>query len=325
MKITQQIDPVPLEPTPNPPAQGESGLTRGRRPEWLRVKLNQNDDYWRLKQLMRDKTLHTVCEEALCPNLGECWGRGTATFLLLGDICTRSCRFCNVKTGRPLPLDEEEPLRVAQSVREMNLRHAVLTSVDRDDQPDGGAHIFANAIREIRRLQPGCTVEVLIPDFEGDRDALALVMDAHPEILNHNTETVPRLSKRVRPQARPERSLAVLRMAKELDPQALTKSGVMVGLGERWDELLQVMDDLRGVAVDILTIGQYLQPTRHHLPIERYYDPAEFEQLAEAAYARGFQWVESGPLVRSSYHADGQARIVTRRIEDDARFTRATQ
>jgi lipoic acid synthetase len=228
----------------------------------------------------------------------------------MGDICTRACRFCNVKTGRPLPLDEDEPRRVAESVREMKLRHAVLTSVDRDDQPDGGAHIFANAITEIRRLVPGCTIEVLIPDFKADPQALKLVMDSGPEILNHNTETVPRLSRHVRPQARPERSLAVLRMAKEMDPRSLTKTGVMVGLGETWDELLEVMDVLRTVQVDILTIGQYLQPTKAHLPIERYYHPDEFARLAEEGYARGFKWVESGPLVRSSYHADGQARII---------------
>ena len=302
------IDPAPIEA--NSSAQVAPDSARGRRPEWLRVKLNQNEQYWRLKALMRGESLHTVCEEAMCPNLGECWGRGTATFLLMGDICTRSCRFCNVKTGKPLPLDEEEPNRVAESVREMNLRHAVLTSVDRDDQPDGGAHIFANTIREIRRRQPGCTIEALIPDFKGSREALALVMDAHPEILNHNTETVPRLSRWARPQARPERSLEVLRMAKELDPDALTKSGVMVGLGETREELLELMDSLRTVEVDILTIGQYLQPTKEHLPIARFYHPDEFRELADEGYARGFRWVESAPLVRSSYHADGQARMV---------------
>jgi len=284
--------------------------TAGRRPDWLRVKLHQNESYWEIKKLMRGQTLHTVCEEAFCPNLGECWSRGTATFLLMGDICTRSCRFCNVKSGKPLPLDEDEPRRIAESVHRMALRHVVLTSVDRDDQPDGGAHIFANAIREIRGLLPTCTIEVLIPDFKADPEALRLVMDAHPEILNHNTETVPRLSRTVRPQARPERSLAVLRMAKEMDPIALTKSGVMVGLGETWDELLEVMDSLRAVDVDILTIGQYLQPTKDHLPVERWYHPDEFDQLAEEAYSRGFKWVESAPLVRSSYHADGQARII---------------
>ena len=312
------IDPIPLEPQTKPPVRRErlheEQLTSGRKPEWLRIKLSQNDEYWRLKSLMRTQTLHTVCEEAFCPNLGECWSRGTATFLLMGDICTRSCKFCNVKSGKPLPLDEDEPRRVAESVREMALRHVVLTSVDRDDQPDGGAHIFADAIREIRALQPGCTIEVLIPDFKADPDALKLVMDARPEILNHNTETVPRLSRWVRPQARPERSLAVLRMAKEMNPAGLTKSGFMVGLGETWDEILQVMDDLRTVDVDILTIGQYLQPSKNHLPIQRYYHPDEFVALADEGRQRGFKWVESAPLVRSSYHADGQARIIPERI-----------
>jgi lipoyl synthase len=308
-----KIDPIPLELEPASTAVEAEGLTRGRRPEWLRVKIRANDEYWKLKRLMRGQTLHTVCEEALCPNLGECWARGTATFLLMGDICTRSCRFCNIKTGRPLPLDEDEPRRVAESVREMRLRHAVLTSVDRDELPDGGAHIFANTIREIRRLQPGCTIEVLIPDFRAKREALQMVMDARPEILNHNTETVPRLYRRVRPQARYEWSLSVLKMAKEMDRAALTKTGVMVGLGETWSELLQVMDDLRSVDVDIFTIGQYLQPSKEFLPIDRYYHPDEFARLAEEGHARGFKWVESGPLVRSSYHADGQARIITPR------------
>jgi lipoic acid synthetase len=320
MQSNVVIDPVPLKiPPAFPVHEGrrarvtEAEPTPGRRPEWLRVKLTQNEEYWRLKSLMRTQTLHTVCEEAFCPNLGECWSRGTATFLLMGDICTRSCRFCNVKTGKPLPLDEGEPLRVAESVWAMNLRHVVLTSVDRDDQPDGGAHIFANAIREIRAMQPGCTIEVLIPDFKADPDALRLVLDARPEILNHNTETVPRLSRWVRPQAKPERSLAVLRMAKEMNPVGLTKSGLMVGLGETWDEVLQVLDDLRRVDVDILTVGQYLQPSKNHLPIQRYYHPDEFVALADEANRRGFKWVESAPLVRSSYHADGQARIIETR------------
>jgi lipoyl synthase len=313
MRSNVTIDPVPIELSPSPPETAEAELTRGRRPDWLRVKISQNDEYWKLKRLMRGQTLHTVCEEALCPNLGECWGRGTATFLLMGDICTRSCRFCNIKTGRPLPLDEAEPRRVAESVRQMNLRHAVLTSVDRDELPDGGAHIFANTIREIRRSQPGCTIEVLIPDFRANREALQMVMDARPEILNHNVETVPRLYRRVRPQAKYPWSLSVLRMAKEMDPHSLTKTGFMVGLGEQWDEMLRVMGDLRQVDVDILTIGQYLQPTKNHLPIERYYHPDEFGKLAEEGHSRGFKWVESGPLVRSSYHADGQARMITPR------------
>lgn len=312
MRTNIVIDPPPVEQL-KPRARRErlhEEQPAGRKPEWLRIKLSQNDEYWRLKSLMRGQTLHTVCEEAFCPNLGECWSRGTATFLLMGDICTRACKFCNIQSGKPLPLDEDEPRRVAESVAQMNLRHVVLTSVDRDDQPDGGAHIFANTIREIRARVPGCTIEVLIPDFKGEREALKIVMDEHPEILNHNTETVPRLSRWVRPQARHERSLTVLRMAKELDPAALTKSGLMVGLGEEWDEILAVMDDLRGVDVDILTIGQYLQPSKQHLPVMRYYHPDEFKLLAEEGYARGFKWVESGPLVRSSYHADGQARII---------------
>ena len=303
-------EPTPIELDPNPPRHNwrEAHLTPGRRPPWLRVKAPVTENYLRLKHLMRNHHLHTVCEEALCPNIGECWGRGTATFLLLGDICTRSCGFCKIRTGKPDPVDWDEPRRVAETVEMMNLRHAVLTSVTRDDLPDGGATIFAMTIREIRQRLPNCTVEVLIPDFKGDRDALKIVMDEHPDILNHNVETVPRLYRRVRPQAKYERSLRVLEWAKEMDPNVTTKSGIMVGLGERWDEILAVMDDLRAVGCDILTIGQYLQPSRYHLPIERYYTPEEFERLKEEGLARGFKWVESGPLVRSSYHADEQVR-----------------
>lgn len=282
-------------------------MTRGRRPPWLRVRMQHTPDYRRIKQLVHGRSLHTVCEEAGCPNIGECWGRGTATFLLMGDICTRSCGFCKIKTGRPAPLDPDEPRRVAETVRTMGLRHAVLTSVNRDDQPDGGAWVFAETIRWIRKLVPGCTIEVLIPDFRGDWEALRTVMEARPEILNHNVETVPRLYRTVRPQAKYPRSLELLRRAKEMAPDGLTKSGIMVGLGEEWDELLQVMDDLRANGVDILTIGQYLQPSRFHLPIARYYTPAEFEELRQEAIARGFRWVESGPLVRSSYHAEQAA------------------
>jgi len=263
---------------------------------------------------MRAKNLHTVCEEAMCPNLGHCWERGTATFLLLGDICTRSCGFCHIKTGRPTWLDELEPERVADAVARMNLRHAVLTSVNRDELPDGGARIFARSIELIHERVPGCSVEVLIPDFKGDRDALKMVMDARPEILNHNVETVPRLYRTVRPQAIYERSLGVLYMAKELDPAAVTKSGIMVGLGETSDEVLQVMRDLRDQDVDILTVGQYLRPTRNHLPIMRYWHPDEFARLHDEGMAMGFQWVESGPLVRSSYHADGQAEALVPRV-----------
>ncbi len=304
-------DRIPIELHPNPPRHNwhQPHLTPGRRPEWLRVKAPVTPNYVHLKQLMRGHRLHTVCEEAFCPNIGECWGRGTATFLLLGDICTRSCGFCKIKTGKPNPVDWEEPVRVAETVEMMGLRHAVLTSVNRDDLPDGGATIFAMTIREIRKRLPHCTVEVLIPDFQGDRDALQIVMDARPEILNHNVETVPRLYRRVRPQAKYERSLQVIKWAKEMVPHVYTKSGIMVGLGERWDEILQVMDDLRAVDCDILTIGQYLQPSRYHLPIERYYTPEEFARLKEEGLARGFKWVESGPLVRSSYHADEQARL----------------
>jgi lipoic acid synthetase len=284
----------------------------------LRVKAPANDKVNELRGLFRGKHLNTVCEEAMCPNLGECWGRGTATFLLMGDTCTRSCGFCKIKTGRPAPLDPDEPRRVGESVRAMGLRHAVLTSVNRDELPDGGAWVFAESLHWIHQLVPGCTVEVLIPDFKGDEAALRTVMDAQPEILNHNTETVPRLYRTVRPQAKYERSLMVLKRAKEMDPEALTKTGIMVGINETWDEILQVMDDLRAHDVDIMTIGQYLQPSRFHLPIERYYTPDEFERLKEEGLKRGFRWMESGPLVRSSYHADGQAHLSPRKrkIED---------
>ncbi len=308
---------TPIEIDPSPPRHNwqEPQLTTGRRPEWLRVRPAESPNYQRLYDLMRGQKLHTVCEEAGCPNLGECWGRGTATFLLLGDTCTRSCGFCKIKTGRPTKVDILEPLRVARSVETMHLRHVVLTSVNRDELPDGGAFIFAATMRKIRERVPGCTIEVLIPDFMGDDKALQTVMDARPEILNHNTETVPRLYRRVRPQAKYERSLTVLRRAKEMDPGALTKSGIMVGLGERWDEVIEVLEGLRSVDTDILTIGQYLQPSRFHLPIERYYTPAEFDELRRLGEAMGFKWVESGPLVRSSYHADGQARLTVRHRE----------
>ncbi|MGC8877822.1 MAG: lipoyl synthase [Anaerolineae bacterium] len=278
-----------------------------RKPEWLRVRMPSGETYQRVRQLMRSKALHTVCEEAMCPNIGECWGRGTATFLLLGDVCTRSCAFCNIRTGRPGPLDEDEPLRVAQAVRAMNLKHAVLTSVNRDELPDGGAHIFARSIELIHAMVPGCTVEVLIPDFKGSQVALQMVMDARPEVLNHNVETVPRLYRTIRPQAIYERSLHVLQMAKEMMPQTTTKSGIMVGLGETWEEVIQVMRDLRAHQVDVLTIGQYLRPSAHNVPVVRYWTPEEFRLLQAEGIALGFKWVESAPLVRSSYHADVQA------------------
>jgi lipoic acid synthetase len=279
-----------------------------RRPPWIRVRAPEGESYHWLKRLMRAKDLHTVCEEAHCPNVGECWGNRTATFLILGDTCTRNCHFCDVKTGRPGPLDPEEPERVAQAVQAMNLRHAVITSVDRDDLADGGASVFAAVIQRIRELQPGCTVEVLIPDFRGEIEPLRTVIDARPEILNHNIETVPRLFSTIQPQCRYEWSLRVLRNAKRLWSGAVTKSGVMVGLGETVDEVLEVMHDLRRVDVDILTIGQYLQPSRQHAPIVRYYEPEEFATFEERGYEMGFRWVESAPLVRSSYNAEAQAR-----------------
>lgn len=281
-----------------------------RHPPWLRVRIPAGETYQWLRQLMRQAALHTVCEEANCPNIGECWSRRTATFLIMGDTCTRNCRFCNVRTGRPAPLDPNEPERIAQVVEEMGLRHAVVTSVDRDDLPDGGASHFAAVIRAIRARRPECTVEVLIPDFRGRVEPLKVVMDEHPDILNHNVETVPRLFRTVQPQCRYEWSLAVLENAKRLWPQAVTKSGLMVGLGESADEVLEVMSDLRRVEVDILTIGQYLQPTREHLPVARYYTPEEFDFFRERGYEMGFRWVASAPLVRSSYNAEEQARAL---------------
>jgi lipoyl synthase len=281
-----------------------------RKPPWLKVRFPGGENYMRLKSIMREGGLHTVCEEAHCPNIGECWEAGTATFMILGDTCTRACGFCAVKTGRPGALDRLEPMRVANAVREMGLTHAVVTSVNRDDEPDGGASIFAATIRWIRRLSPGTSVEVLIPDFVGNWDALATVMDARPEILNHNTETVPRLYRRVRPKGRYERTLELLRRAKEMDPEAITKSGVMVGLGETKHELLTVFADLVERGVDVLTVGQYLRPSAKHLPLVRYYHPDEFAELREDALALGFRHVEAGPLVRSSYHAERQVEGV---------------
>jgi lipoyl synthase len=284
--------------------------TPERKPPWLKVRFPGGENYMRLKGIMREGGLHTVCEEARCPNIGECWEAGTATFMILGDTCTRACGFCAVKTGRPRALDRLEPMRVANAVREMGLTHAVVTSVNRDDEPDGGASIFAATIRWIRRLSPGTSVEVLIPDFMGNWDALTAVMDARPDILNHNTETVPCLYRRVRPKGRYERTLELLRRAKELDPGAITKSGVMVGLGETKHELLMVFADLLERGVDVLTVGQYLRPSAKHLPLIRYYHPDEFAELREEALALGFRHVEAGPLVRSSYHAERQVEGV---------------
>ncbi|HCB50964.1 MAG: lipoyl synthase [Anaerolineae bacterium SG8_19] len=282
-----------------------------RRPDWITVSLRSGENYDFLKKLMRSKQLHTVCEEARCPNIGDCWSQGTATFLILGDICTRSCGFCDVKTGRPLPIDWTEPERVAQAVKAMNLRHVVITSVNRDERKDGGAPIFALCIHRVRELNPGCSVEVLIPDFKGSEAALRIVMDAKPDILNHNVETVPRLFRTVQPQDHYEWALATLGKAKEMNANVLTKSGIMLGLGETVSEVVDVMRDLAALEVDILTIGQYLQPSRKHLPIHRYYLPEEFDELRDIGSDLGFRWVESGPLVRSSYRADQQVTALT--------------
>ena len=279
-----------------------------RRPDWLRVRVPTGENYDELKRLMRSKALHTVCEEARCPNIGECWSHRTATFMILGSVCTRSCGFCAVATGRPMALDWEEPRRVAEAVTQMDLRHVVVTSVNRDELHDGGATIFAATIRWIRRLNPECAVEVLTPDFKGSRDALKILMDARPSVYSHNVETVPRLYRRVRPQAVYERSLDVLRWSKEMYPDIPTKTGFMLGLGETKDEVLALMQDLRTTDVDIITIGQYLQPSHEHLPIERYVTPEEFREYAREGRAMGFRHVESGPLVRSSYHAWDQVK-----------------
>jgi len=273
---------------------------------------------------MRGGALHTVCEEARCPNIGECWGAGTATFLIMGDVCTRSCGFCAIKTGRPAALDVAEPERLARAVAAMSLTHAVITSVNRDELPDGGAAVFARCVSRSRQLSPGCSIEVLIPDFRGDRGALQVVMDAGPEILNHNLETVPRLYRQVRPQAIYGRSLDILRWAKEADPTALTKSGIMVGLGETLDEVEALMSDLAAIDLDILTIGQYLRPSESHLPIQRYVTPAEFDRLRRRGLDLGLRWVEAGPLVRSSYRAEEQVAQLSRRCpHHQARAIRA--
>jgi lipoic acid synthetase len=279
-----------------------------RRPDWLRVRLPVGENYNDLKQLMRSKSLHTVCEEARCPNMGECWANRTATFMILGSVCTRSCGFCAVATGRPMALDWEEPRRVAEAVTQMGLNHVVVTSVDRDELHDGGATLFAATIRWIRRLNPSCAVEVLTPDFKGSRDALKVVMDARPDVFNHNVETVPRLYRRVRPQAVYERSLDVLAWAKEMRPEKPTKTGFMLGLGETHDEIVETMRDIKARDVDILTIGQYLRPSPQHLPIERYVPPDEFREYARIGREMGFRNVYSGPLVRSSYHAWDQVK-----------------
>ncbi len=284
------------------------------KPEWLRAPAPMGENYHNLKRLARSLNLHTVCESAHCPNIGECWQHKTATFMMLGNLCTRRCGFCAVPKGRPEPLDWDEPRRVAEAVGTLGLQHAVITSVNRDDDLLGGARIFAMVIEEIRRAAPGCQVEVLIPDFQGNEDAIRIVVEARPEVLNHNTESVPRLYRVVRSGARYERTLRLLQYAKEVNPAGITKSGVMVGLGEQTNELLQVFRDLAEVGCDILTIGQYLRPSRDHLPMTRIYTPAEFADLRKEALAMGFRHVESGPLVRSSYHAHEQAASTGLRV-----------
>ena len=288
-----QIDLAPKRPAP--------------KPEWLKARAPMGETYHNLKKLARDLNLHTVCESAHCPNIGECWNHKTATFMMLGNLCTRRCGFCAVPKGRPDPIDMDEPRRVAEAIAKLELKHAVITSVNRDDDLLGGARAFALVIDEVHRQAPGCQVEVLIPDFQGDEAAIRIVVEARPEILNHNTESVPRLYRAVRSGARYERTLRLLEYAKELDPKLVTKSGVMVGLGEEMQELLDVYRDLARVGTDILTIGQYLRPSRDHLPMTRLYTPAEFAWMKDEALRMGFRHVESGPLVRSSYHAHEQA------------------
>ncbi|MED4603906.1 lipoyl synthase [Paenibacillus validus] len=279
-----------------------------RKPEWLKIKLANGDSYKELKNMMRTKTLHTVCEEAKCPNIHECWANRTATFMILGDICTRACRFCAVKTGLPTELDLQEPERVAEAAEQMGLRHVVVTSVARDDLKDGGASIFAATIRALRARLPLSGVEVLIPDFQGDEEALRTVLEAKPNILNHNVETVERLSDKVRAKAKYGRSLELLERSKRIAPDIPTKSSIMLGVGETWDEILRTMDDLRAINCDIMTIGQYLQPSPQHLPVTTYYTPEQFAELKAEGMKRGFSHVESGPLVRSSYHAHDQVK-----------------
>jgi len=274
-----------------------------RKPSWLKVRAPGGPNYLRLKQLMRELDLHTVCEEAHCPNVGECWEHGTATFMILGDVCTRNCAYCAVAHGRPPKFDPAEPERVAEAVAEMRLQHAVITSVDRDDLPDFGAWAFAETIRQIKQRVPTCSVEVLVPDFQGDEDAIRAVLDASPDIYNHNTETVPRLYKRCRPGGRYERVMRIFTLAKQIAPHIPTKSGIILGMCETNEEVLAVLRDLRDVDVDIITLGQYLRPSTSHIKLDRYVTPDEFRMFREQGMAMGFKHVESGPLVRSSYHA----------------------
>ena len=308
--VPSHLDPRPPFPSPAMAQQLVQIMGRHRRdplpqrkPEWLKVKAPGGDNYLRLKQLMRELQLHTVCEEAHCPNIGECWQHGTATFMILGDVCTRNCAYCAVSHGRPPAYDIEEPARVAEAIAQLALRHAVITSVDRDDLPDFGAYIFAETIRQVRQRLPGCSIEVLVPDFQGNEASIRQVVEARPDIYNHNTETVPRLYKKARPGGRYERLLEIFRIVRRLDPGLPTKTGIILGLGETNEEVLEVMRDLRAVDVDILTLGQYLRPSDGHIALDRYVTPEEFRWFREQGMAMGFRHVESGPLVRSSYHA----------------------
>ena len=293
------------------PLLQSSGPLAAKKPAWLKVRAPGGPSYIRLKGLMREWNLHSVCEEAHCPNIGECWEDSTATFMILGDVCTRNCGYCAVAHGKPVWEDREEPERVGRAVGELGLEYVVITSVNRDDLADGGAGAFAAVVRALRRFAPGCRVELLIPDFQGKSDALQVVIDAAPDILNHNTETVPSLYKLARHGGRYERTLELFRRARQAAPRLLTKSGIILGLGESREELLETMRDLRGADVNILTLGQYLRPSAQHLPVARYYSPEEFAELAEAGRAIGFAHVESGPLVRSSYHAKRQVAGVS--------------
>jgi lipoyl synthase len=295
------------------PRDTSPAIPRAAKPDWLKVRAPGSPNYLRLKGMMRDLKLNTVCEEARCPNIGECWHHGTATFMILGDVCTRACGYCAVPHGKPTELDTAEPARVANAVAQMDLKYVVITSVDRDDLEDGGASIFAETIQQIRTRTDACRVEVLIPDFQGLDQALYTVLDARPDVLNHNTETVPSLYRIARAGGRYPRTLELLDRARRYAPAIPTKSGVMVGLGEKWDELVGTLQDLRNVGVSILTMGQYLRPTESHLRMERYYTPAEFAELKRIALDMGFGHVESGPLVRSSYHAHEQADALAAR------------
>ena len=295
------------------PLSTSTPLVPGEIPPWIRTRVVEGENYKELKQLVQSRRLHTVCEEARCPNIFDCWSRRSATFMILGDVCTRACRFCAVTSGRPVELDIGEPLRVAESVAELGLRHAVITSVDRDDLADGGAAIFARTIKAIRRRSPNTTIEVLTPDFQGDMAAVQTVVEARPDIFNHNTETVPRLYARIRPKAVYANSLSLLRHVKRLAPDMVTKSGLMVGLGETEEELLDVFRNMRAHDIDVLTVGQYLRPSKKHAEVARYYRPEEFVQLKQQAVAMGFGHVESGPMVRSSYHADEQVPVAARK------------